>query len=73
MTKKKSELSQQISAAAFESVMAEAVQEADVKPEVVEPLEKALQLIQVLHERVKRLEEAKGWHDAAACVVFAAE
>lgn len=70
MTKKKSELSQQISAAAFESVMAEAVQEADVKPEVVEPLEKALQLIQVLHERVKRLEEAKGWHCEETCRVF---
>lgn len=59
--------------AKFEENLEVAVQEADKDPVVVEPLEKALQLIAVLHERVKRLEEAKGWHDVEECAVFCSE
>lgn len=41
----------------------------DNKPEE-SPAEKQARLIGVLHERVKALEDAKGWHDAQKCKDF---
>lgn len=53
---------------AFEAVADEAAVEAAATPSDKD--DKAVRLLKVLHERVKLLEDAKGWHDAELGKLF---